>query len=75
MLKIKILRNFYVGSKLYSQNEELMVDDGFAGSPRYYKLISASSDKKTKTSQKKRKRIPNRAVKSRNTAITNKDKK
>ena len=74
MLKIKILRNFYVGNQLYSKNNELLVGDDFSGSPRYYKLISASSDKKTKTSQKKRKRIPNRAVKSRNTAITNKDK-
>jgi len=74
MKKIKILRNFSIENTVYVKDQEIIVNDDFAGSPRYYDIISQSIDKKPKTKGRKRKRIPNRAVKSRNTAITNKDK-
>jgi len=78
MKKIKILRNFSIENTVYLKDQELIVEDGFTGSPRYYDIISSTPDKDTKKgtkkSSRKKKRIPDRAVKSRNTAITNKDK-
>jgi len=77
MKKIKILRNFSVENKFYRKDDEIVVEDGFSGSPRYYRVIGVVQAEKPKTRGKrgsKGKRIPNRKVKSRNTAITNKDK-
>jgi hypothetical protein len=78
MKKIKILRNFFIENTGYLKDQELIVEDDFTGSPSYYQVISTIESKKpemtAKKRQKGRKRIPNRAVKSRNTAITNKDK-
>jgi tRNA A22 N-methylase len=78
MKKIKILRTFSIENKYYRKDEEVVIDDGFAGSPRYYRVIGVVKAEKPKTKGKrgsKGKRIPDRKVKSHNTAITNKDKK
>lgn len=77
MKKIKVLRNFSIENQVFIKDSEIIVNDDFAGSPRYYDVISSTADDKPKKGAKrgsKGKRIPNRKVKSRNTAITNKDK-
>lgn len=71
MKKIKITRDFSIENENYISGQTIIVNDNFGGSPNYYQIISIT---KPKANTRQRKRIPNRAIKSRNTAITNKDK-
>jgi hypothetical protein len=79
MKLIKVIRQFAVENKIFLKDQEVEVTDNFAGSPRYYKVISNFNVNELLTnkraSSRKKKRIPDRQLKYHNSAITNEDKK
>lgn len=77
-MKIKILRNFSVESKVFVKGIEVEVENNFAGSSRYYEVISFDKSEPVDKEVKKtrpRKRVPKKSLDYRNVAILNKDKK
>jgi len=82
MKKIKVTRQFSVENEIFMVGQVAVVEDNFAGSPRYYEVVGSVSKSKSKDKEsdnrkdsRQRKRIPDRQIKGQNSAITNKDKK